>query len=296
MKIGFIGAGRMGYTLGKHICESKPEGYSVSGYFSRHADSAKEAARFTDTLYYDKISDLVLDSDIIFVTVPDGQIAVIVGELDRLGDVVKGKIICHTSGALSSLVFSGMKQPIYGYSIHPIYAVNSKTESYINFSDCFITIEGHERYRQQLVELFVCLGHSVKIIDADNKVKYHGACVFASNLVIGLYRMAMELLEDCGLSGEEAQLALSTLFYNNATNLVKEGCSKALTGPVARCDIDTVVKHMDAFDKDIGIVYGLLSKELVTIARDNACKGKDNKEEINKKYDRMLEIIEKKIK
>lgn len=265
MKIGFIGAGKMGFTLGKHFSSCKDESIKLLGYYSRNCESAKEAAKFTDTNYYANVTDLVNDSDAIFITVPDGQIAVVADDLKKHNCCLEHKILCHTSGALSSHVFSGMGNHVYGYSIHPIYAVNSKTESYINFQDSFITIEGHPRYLNDFVELFSNLGHGVKIISADDKEKYHSAAVFSSNLVIGLYHMATGILEQCGFEQEEAERALKPLFQNNANNLYKSNCFNALTGPVARCDTDTVKKHLRVLEEEEKMVYRLLSEELIKI-------------------------------
>ena len=44
MKIGFIGAGKVGFTLGKYF---RMHGVEVTGYYSRSIQSAKEAADFT---------------------------------------------------------------------------------------------------------------------------------------------------------------------------------------------------------------------------------------------------------
>ena len=77
MRIGFIGAGKMGFTLGKYLVEknlteiSKELDYSVSGYYSQNIESAKTAAAFTDTNYYDKLEELINACDIIFITVPN---------------------------------------------------------------------------------------------------------------------------------------------------------------------------------------------------------------------------------
>lgn len=266
MKIGFIGAGKMGYTLGRHLKACVASMCEIVGYYSQNIESAKDAAKFTDTAYYDDLEKLVCACDVLFLTVPDGQIAVMADRLDRLSCSIDGKILCHTSGALSSQVFSGMHSRIFGYSIHPIYAVSSKTESYINFSDCFITIEGHEVYQEELFKLFRACGHDVKIISAKDKVKYHGAAVFSSNLVIGLYHMAVGLMSECGFTMEEAEKALKPLFKNNADKLFLSDCKTALTGPVERCDEGTVKKHIESLSGDEKIIYKLLSKELVEIA------------------------------
>ena len=41
MKTGFIGAGKVGFTLGKFFAENNIQ---VTGYYSRRRESAKEAA------------------------------------------------------------------------------------------------------------------------------------------------------------------------------------------------------------------------------------------------------------
>ena len=44
MRIGFIGAGKVGFTLGKYFAVN---GLDVAGYYSRNYKSAEEAAAFT---------------------------------------------------------------------------------------------------------------------------------------------------------------------------------------------------------------------------------------------------------
>lgn len=288
MKIGFIGAGKMGFTLGKHLKEyekhHEDSGFCVMGYYSQTLDSAKEAARFTDTNYYESMDELAEVCDAIFLTVPDGQIQT-VSDVIAGGNVsLAGKALVHTSGALSSRVFSGMGNRVSGYSIHPIYAVNSKTDSYLHFQDCFITIEGEGAYTEQFVDLFQKLGHTVRRISAEHKAKYHASAVFVSNLVIGLYAMGSDLLTQCGFSPAEAEQALLPLFANNAENMQRVGMQEALTGPVSRCDMKTVEKHLQVLDQDAKMVYRCLSKRLVQLA----CSGK----EMNEGYNRLLQIIQ----
>lgn len=59
MKTGFIGAGKVGCSLGRYFTEKgRGLGLSVEGYFSRSVESAKEAARFTDSKPYESIEGL----------------------------------------------------------------------------------------------------------------------------------------------------------------------------------------------------------------------------------------------
>jgi len=290
MKIGFIGAGKMGFTLGKHLklYEEKladKDGnklYQIVGYYSKSVASSNCAAKFTDTHYYESIKELVQCCDAIILTVPDGAIGEVVNQLTTLDGLLEGKILCHTSGALSSQIFSGIGNQVYGYSIHPIYAVSSKTESYINFSQAFITIEGHGKYIKQLGDIFTNIGHKVKVISSDNKVKYHSGAVFASNLVIGLFKMATDILGQCGFSEEEAMMALKPLFINNSKKLYESNPEEAMTGPIERGDDYTINKHLQTLDERYKTVYKILSRELVDIA------SKKNE----KDYDRILELLE----
>ena len=273
MRVGIIGAGKMGFTLGKHIIDSDNHGLELIGYYSRREESAKEAAVFTETKSFIAMEELVNNSDMIIITVPDDQVEIVVNKLKDINSI-KGKILCHTSGALSSKAFDVLDQDVFGYSAHPVFAVSSKYESYKSFGDCFITIEGNPRYIDDIKDIWLQLGHKVKVISDSDKVKYHSAAVFSSNLVIGLYHMAEELLKQCGFNEDETQYALKPLFINNAKKLYESNCESALTGPVERCDIETIDKHLLVLQDKYFEVYKILSKELIEIA-ENKNKDRD---------------------
>lgn len=71
MKFGFIGAGKVGFSLGKYLADNEME---VVGYYSEFKEDALEASKFTKSSVYKNIEDLVRDSDVLFLTVPDGAI------------------------------------------------------------------------------------------------------------------------------------------------------------------------------------------------------------------------------
>ncbi len=264
MRIGFIGAGKVGFTLGKYF---KENGKEVTGYFSRTLESAINASKFTETNYFEDPFDLINMSDAVFITCPDGQIKDVWNQIRRYD--LKGKCICHCSGALSSSVFSEIDRAnAYGYSIHPLFAVRSKEESYREISNSFFTIEGSKRYLEFWKDFFGSLGNNTRIITADNKTIYHAAAVFVSNLVCGLFEEGIELLGHCGFEHDEAMMALAPMLLNNAESLSKFGPERALTGPVERDDIYTVKKHLEVLDGRENEIYRALSAELVEIAKN----------------------------
>lgn len=115
MRIGFVGAGKVGFTLGKYMSERN---VCVSGYYSRSEESARQASLFTHTKYYETLEDLIESSDALFLTVPDGAIKDVWNSIKRYS--LTDKFICHCSGVETSAVFSEIDQMgAFGYSIHP---------------------------------------------------------------------------------------------------------------------------------------------------------------------------------
>lgn len=109
----------------------------MTGYYSRHIESAKTAADFTGTHCYEKLEDLISDSDAIFITVPDGVITDIFKELRKFD--IKGKQICHCSGSISAEeAFPGIRDTgAMACSIHPLFPISDKFTTYTELTDAF---------------------------------------------------------------------------------------------------------------------------------------------------------------
>lgn len=263
IKFGFIGAGKVGFSLGKYLKENNID---VSGYYSKSQHSSKEAAIFTNTRQYNNLEDLIKNSDAIFITTPDNQIADVWNEIKKLP--IKEKLICHCSGSISSEVFSNINNHgAYGYSIHPMFAISDKYNSYKNLSQAFITIEGYEKYIENLRMLFLHLGNDVAIIKKENKILYHAASVTVSNLVLGLINNGVDYLEACGFTKEIAIKALYPLIEYNLRNVKERGAVNSLTGPIERGDLSTVINHLNVIPEEDKELYRLLSKNILKIAK-----------------------------
>jgi predicted short-subunit dehydrogenase-like oxidoreductase (DUF2520 family) len=266
MAIGFIGAGKVGFSLGKYFVQN---GIEVSGYYSRSEKSATEAAEFTSTAYFETLSELILNSEIIFITATDSAISQIWEQLKALH--IHDKIICHCSGVLSSEIFSDISAyNCSGFSIHPLLAVNSRQNSYKEFSSALFTIEGistNKQTKEKLIRLLEDCGNKVIPIKAEDKPRYHAAAVMASNLVLGLAEAAAEELEQCGFTRKEALEALSPFMLANIAHLAEHTPEEALTGPVERADLTTVETHLEKLGGDNREIYRLLSKKALELAK-----------------------------
>lgn len=266
MKIGFIGAGKVGSTLGKFFSGG---GVPVTGYYSRHRESAQQSAQFTETRVFHSLSSLVAESDTIFVTVPDGEIPKVFSSMNTQD--LAGKQICHCSGALTAgEAFPGVETTgAAAYSIHPLFPVSNKTTVYRELKGVFFCLEGPEPGLSHWRDLLTGLGCKTLTIQSSDKVKYHAACTMASNLVCGLLEESLQILEQCGLEPQTALEALRPLIEANIQHVLTVGPEKALTGPVERNDTGTVSRHIASLNTtEERQLYCSCSQELVTMAEN----------------------------
>lgn len=265
MNIGFIGAGRVGCTIGRYLTDA---GIAVEGYYSRTKESVDIAATFTKTRAFESMDELVKACDTIFVTTSDGAIENVWNSIKQYD--LNDKVISHFSGSLSSDIFSGIEAAgAYGCSIHPMYAFSDKFTSYKQFNNVCLTMEGGGEAVRRMKSLFgEKLGHKIFTLDPKDKIKYHAAAAFASNYMVGLMQNALNLMAECGFSEKDTFELFAPLMKNNIAAMLENGTVSALTGPAERNDIGTVRKHLQALDgTDAEDVYRAVGKTIVSIAK-----------------------------
>ncbi len=265
LKTGFIGAGKVGCSLGKLLTT---RGIEVTGYYDRNTGFAEEAARFTETKAFASAEALVEKSDVLFITVPDGLISKVFEDIRTLP--IEGKYICHCSGSISSRdAFPEIGSTgAYEYSVHPLFAVSDRFETYHELSDAFFTLEGNASHINDMSEYLKTAGLRFQIIEPTAKTRYHLAAVYSSNLMLALIGEGIRNLQECGFSEEDARKALTPLISGNVQHALNAGPAKALTGPVERGDITTLEKHMQVTDSEEDKeLYRLLSKKLLPLAK-----------------------------
>jgi predicted short-subunit dehydrogenase-like oxidoreductase (DUF2520 family) len=261
MDIGLIGAGKVGFSLGKYLSLHK---ISISGYYSQNPKSSKEAAEFTGTKAFNTMKQIVEVSDVLFLTVPDGHIAPLWEKLKEKD--LAGKIIAHCSGALTTDVFQGADPATSLYSIHPLLAVSDKYESYKIFKDALFTIEGSPENMDKMCILFSSCGNRIQPIRKESKMLYHAAAAVASNFMVTIADSAQEVLKRCGFSDEMAKDALSVLMRENINSVIENGTEAALTGPIERNDAGTVKGHLSVLTEEEKALYLALARRTMKLA------------------------------
>ena len=284
MKIGLVGAGRVGSSVAKYISLHVPQ-HSLSGFYSRHYSRALESADFCNTKAFTSLNDLVRSSDTLFIATQDCEVGNVWECIDK--DLIKNKFIGHFSGSLSSDVFSGAKA--YGVhcgSIHPMYAFSDRFNSHKGLDSVVLTAEGCDEFLKAVVPVFEECGNTVCVIDKQYKALYHTAASMASNHLIGLLSAVVDMLVQCGFTEDNAYSLLNPLMTDNLENAFKNGVEYALTGPIERGDITTVKKHLSAVDNEQAVLYKQLAKKVVKVAQR-----KNNDAQLAEKY----EYIEKEL-
>jgi predicted short-subunit dehydrogenase-like oxidoreductase (DUF2520 family) len=264
MRIGFIGAGKVGVTFAKYL---QSKGQNVLGFFSAKQDETQEATDFTQTKEYGSISELVSDCDMVFITTTDNAIADVWNEMRHLP--IKGKYICHCSGATTTDVFCGIEDlGAFGYAIHPLCMVSDKFETYKMFHKVAFTVEGSHVHMEEILEWMRSFGNPIESIKKESKPLYHAAGVALSSLLLAVTKMGVDAYLRCGLNKEFVDQMWPTLLLNSAKNIHDLGLEDGLSGPLERGDSKTIKAHMNAMTPQENEIYVRLSRILLGIAKN----------------------------
>jgi predicted short-subunit dehydrogenase-like oxidoreductase (DUF2520 family) len=241
--IGFIGAGIVGTALAVRL---KEMGYPVVAVASRTQDSAKRLAeRLGDCQICDTGQAVADMAELIFITTPDDVIALVVEEIGWHPE----QRVVHCSGADSlDILEPAAKARAQVGGFHPLQTFASVDYAIENLPGSTFALEAEEPLLSELKELAIILeGHWVEL-KAGDKVLYHAAAVFACNYMITLVNLAVDLWQIIGVPAPEATRALLPLLRGTINNLDNVGLPYCLTGPIARGDLGTIRKHLQALD------------------------------------------------
>lgn len=247
MKIGFIGAGKVGTAFGMYL---KREHYHIAGYNSRTQSSADRAARLTNTPVFDKKIDLVEISDMIFLTVNDDNIEDVAKEICRMDIDLKEKVFLHMSGVLNCEVMDCLyEKGATICSLHPLYPFSDIEKSAAEIHKANFTLEGKGDGLNLVKDLLVVNNLSHSVIESSQKTIYHASACVASNYLVAVLNTSIEMLREIGFEKDMALDTIKELVLQSANNVFDYGPAKALTGPIARNDEKTVAMHLTDIKK-----------------------------------------------
>lgn len=263
-RIAFIGAGVLGTALAMKLQET---GYRLTAAASLNYLEAKRLASLVTGCKAFRDNQSAADvADIVFITTPDDVIAETVSELKWRA----GQSVVHCSGAVSLGALDPARQAGASVgSFHPIQSFSTVEQAKESLMGSVFAIEAEGNLSTTLKEIVKAFQGSWILLKSEDRAIYHTSATVVSNYLVTLVNMAADLWETIGLSREEAIKALIPLIRGTVNNIENIGLPDCLTGPIARGDMGTIRKHLNALDEkapEIATIYREIGYNTVPIA------------------------------
>jgi len=266
MRIGIIGAGKVGISIG-HTLQRK--GFQVTAISDVTGQKAFDRARAylgENVLYTTDNLSVVEVSDVIAITTQDGFIEDVAAEIAGENKGLKGKLFFHTSGAHPSSILKPLDErgAVLG-SLHPLQTFPDIDSAIRVLPSTYIFIEGSAHALPRLEILGKSIGFTTVPIEGNSKVYYHLSAVFVCNLLCALLYAGEGIMKKVNIGLEP----FFPIIRATLENIESKGPLMSLTGPIVRGDAGTVEDHIHAMS-DMELhkrIYKALSLSALEIAR-----------------------------
>ncbi len=183
-----------------------------------------------------------LETDLIWITVPDDAIAGVAKVLARSQEW-KGKVVFHSSGALTSDELSPLRaKGAQVAAVHPMMTFVRGVAPQI--AGVAFAVEGDAGAVRMAKSIIERLGGEAFSIRKENKVLYHVFGSFASPLVIALMASLEQVALAAGIRKQDIKPIMVPLLWQTLHNYLKHDAAAAFSGPLVRGDVATVRKHL----------------------------------------------------
>jgi len=226
-RVSVVGSGRLGRVLAGALGQA---GYEVAGPLGRGETPPR--------------------ADVALLCVPDAEIR-------AAANAVSGsaRMVGHTSGVtpLTALATAGADQ----FSLHPLQTfAGYETPRHLLGVGC--AMAGSSPAALDVArELALSLGMLPFELSDDRRPAYHAAASAASNFLVTLQAAAEQIAAGAGLEADHARTLLAPLVRSTVENWAELGPERALTGPVARGDDETVAIQRAAVAETAPELLGL---------------------------------------
>jgi predicted short-subunit dehydrogenase-like oxidoreductase (DUF2520 family) len=246
MKIGFIGAGKVGTAFGLYM---KDCGHTIVGYVSKHFYSAQESAERTKSVAYADVASLLLVCDVVLITTPDTQIEGVL-QANRTSIKESSCGLGHMSGALTSDIFQDLSVSRALFTLHPLQAFATVDKGRQDLKTCTFVMEGNAQGINLAKKLMDRCDNKLITLRKEDKALYHGAACVASNYLMVVTALAEEMINSFDPEGHMGLGAYRNLMVGAIDNAIAYGSKTALTGPIARGDLETIRQHLGAMENE----------------------------------------------
>jgi predicted short-subunit dehydrogenase-like oxidoreductase (DUF2520 family) len=245
LRVGVIGAGRVGAVLGAALARAGHEVVAVSAV-SR--DSVRRAERLLPGAAILPPPDVVAAAEFVLLAVPDDALRPLVSGLASTDAWRAGQLVAHTSGAVGVGVLDpAAARGVLPLALHPAMTFAGRPEDLDRLAGATFGVTAPDELRPVAEALVVEIGAEPVWVPELARPLYHAALTVGANHLVTIVNDALDLLTRAGVE-HPAQL-IAPLLSAALDNALRLG-DAALTGPVSRGDAATVRTHLATLAED----------------------------------------------
>jgi predicted short-subunit dehydrogenase-like oxidoreductase (DUF2520 family) len=250
LTITLIGAGNLASTLGPAL---RAAGYRIDAVgFRDTAESRRRAralarkvgAKAVPLDDADTGAEIAPQSDVVWLCHTDDALSETARRLARKPEWSwKGKIVLHSSGALTSDVLRPLKTAGARVgSLHPMMTFVPGTTPRLR--DVPFAVEGDRAAVAVARRIVRDLHAEMFAIRKEAKVLYHALGSFSSPLVVATLATAERVGRAAGLTAAQTSKMMGPILEQTLRNYLERGPAAAFSGPIKRGDLETVRRHL----------------------------------------------------
>ena len=246
LRVGLIGAGKAGTVIARALERVGHHCVAVNAVSQASQARARRMLPSSDVL--DPL-EVCQRADLVIIAVPDDAIQAVTNGLVAAGAITGRHMVMHLSGRHGTQVLRTAEATgATVFAAHPAMTLHGRDEDVFRLLECpfGITADG-DALAIAMALVFEVGGVPSTIAEAD-RVLYHAALAHASNHSVTLIAQSMEILQHIGVDDPGRYLA--PLVAATIERVLQEG-DAALTGPIARGDVETVHAHVDAIEASL---------------------------------------------
>ena len=239
LRVGVIGAGRVGAVLGAALSAA---GHDVVAAAGLSTASAERAARLLPWVPLVHADEVVAAADLVVLAVPDDTLPGLVAGLAETGAWRAGQLAFHTSGAHGLAVLAPAERAgVLPLALHPAMTFTGAPEDFDRLGGSPFGVTSRPEHRPVAETLVLEMGGEPCYVAEEDRGLYHAALVTGANHLVTLVAEAADLLREAGV--DDPARILAPLLTAALDNGLRRG-DRGLTGPVSRGDAGTVATHL----------------------------------------------------
>src|SRR3954452_17629454 len=243
LRVGVIGAGRVGAVLGAALTAV---GHDVVAAAGLSAASAERAARLLPGVPLLPADEVVAAADLVVLAVPDDTLPGLVAGLAETGAWRAGQLTFHTSGAHGLAVLAPAERAgVLPLALHPAMTFSGVLEDAERLVGSPFGVTSRPEHRAVAETLVLEMGGEPFYVAEEDRRLYHAALVTGANHLVTLVAEAADLLRTAGI-GDPSRV-LAPLLTAALDNGLRRG-DRGLTGAGRRGDVGTVADHIDTLN------------------------------------------------